>query len=72
MKVTALIPDDLVNEVKDLTHGKNITESLIFALSEWIRMQKLKKLKDKIKSTPLSFQKGFSAESVRSLNRKTT
>jgi len=46
MKVTALIPDDLVNEVKDLTHGKNITESLIFALSEWIRIQKLKKLKN--------------------------
>ena len=72
MKVTVLIPDEIINEVKDLTHGKNITESIIIALTEWIRMQKLKKLKDKIKSTPLSFQPEFSADSVRSLNRKTT
>ena len=72
MKVTALIPDEIVNEVKELTHGKNITESLILALSEWIKMQKLKQLKEKIKSNPLSFQKGFSADSVRSINRKTS
>ena len=72
MKVTALIPDEIVNEIKDLTHGKNITESLVIALTEWIRMQKLKNLKAKIKSTPLSFQTGFSADSVRALNRKTS
>jgi len=72
MKITALIPDEIINDVKDLTHGKNITESLIVALTEWIRMQKLKKIKDKIKAAPLSFQTEFSADSVRSLNRKTT
>jgi hypothetical protein len=72
MKVTALIPDEIINDVKDLTHGKNITESLILALTEWVRMKKLKKLKDKIKATPLSFQTEFSADSVRALNRKKT
>ena len=70
MKVTALIPDEIIKDVKELTHGKNITESLIAALSEWIRIQKLKKLKEKVKSAPLSFQNGFSADTVRTLNRK--
>jgi hypothetical protein len=72
MKVTALIPDEIVKEVKELTHGKNITESLVLALTEWIRIQKLKNIKEKIKSAPLSFQTGFSADSVRSVNRKTS
>ena len=72
MKVTALIPDEIVNEVKELTHGKNITESLVLALTEWIRIQKLKNLKEKIKTTPLSFKAGFSADSVRLVNRKTS
>ncbi len=43
MKVTALIPDELVNEVKYLTQGKNITESLTIALNEWVENQKSKK-----------------------------
>ncbi|GJQ60920.1 MAG: hypothetical protein SCALA701_37210 [Candidatus Scalindua sp.] len=37
VKVTALIPDNLIMEVKEYTKGKNITESLIKALSEWIK-----------------------------------
>lgn len=43
MKVTALIPDELVEEVKHLTQGKNITDSLIIALNEWVESQKTKK-----------------------------
>jgi hypothetical protein len=70
MKVTALIPDDLINEVKELSHGKNITESLIFALREWSRLQKLKNLKEKIKVNPLSFSDNFSAHNIREINRK--
>lgn len=70
MKVTALIPDELVHEVKDLAHGKNITESLIFALREWSSIQKLKKLKDRVRKHPISFRKGFSAYNIRALNRK--
>jgi len=44
MKVTALIPDELVAEVKQLTQGKNITESLIIALDEWVAIQKRRKI----------------------------
>jgi hypothetical protein len=69
MKVTALIPDELVKEVKELTSGKNLTESLITALRDWTRIQKLQSLRKKIKKTPLQFTRGFSAESIRNLNR---
>ena len=32
MKVTALIPEDIIAETKKFTGGKNITESLLIAL----------------------------------------
>lgn len=70
MKVTALIPDDLINEVKDLAHGKNITESLIVALREWSSIQKIKLLKEKLRENPLSFKKDFSARKIREINRQ--
>lgn len=69
MKVTALIPDDLVKEVKELASGKNLTESLIIALREWLSIQKIRGLRKKVKKNPLHFSHGFSAESIRSLNR---
>lgn len=69
MKVTALIPDELVKEVKELASGKNLTESLITALREWTRIQKLRTLRTKVKKAPLQFTSGFSAESIRKLNR---
>jgi hypothetical protein len=71
MKVTALIPDDLINEVKDFAHGKNITESLIVALREWSSIQKIKLLKEKIRKQPLSFKKDFPAGKVCEINRQT-
>lgn len=70
MKVTALIPDDLVNEVKDLAHGKNTTESLIIALREWSSLQKLKRLRERVRQHPLDFSEGYSAATARSLNRE--
>ncbi len=69
MKVTALIPDDLVNEVKEVASGKNLTESLIIALREWLNIQKLRTLREKVKKKPLKFTSGFSSDSVRDLNR---
>ncbi len=69
MKVTALIPDNLIEEVKEYTKGKNITESLIKALSEWIKMQKIKKLNNAVSKTPLKFRKNFSPQKTRIINR---
>jgi len=70
MKVTALLPDDLIQEVKKLSGGKNITESILIALQDYIAQQRIRKAMQKIKDKPLQFREGFSAEKVRSLNRE--
>ncbi len=72
MKVTAILPDDLINKVKHYSKGKNITESLIIALMDWIALQKIKELNKKMKKEPLKFKKDFSADKVRSINRELT
>ncbi|AMX58952.1 MULTISPECIES: hypothetical protein [Leptospira] len=69
MKVTAILPDDLIAEVQKYSGGKNITDSLQKALSEWLKQAKIKNLNAKLHKTPLSFQEGFSGENIRGLNR---
>jgi hypothetical protein len=70
MKVTALIPDNIVNDVKQYAGGKNLTECLIVALEDWISLKKIKELNQKIKSNPLKFTENFSSDTIRELNRK--
>ena len=70
MKITAIIPDKIITDVRDLTQSKNLTESLIKALSEWISFQKIKRMNLEIKKKPLRFNDNFSANSVRDLNRR--
>lgn len=67
MKVTAILPDNLISEIKKLSHGKNITESLKIALNEWVYTQHLKHLNSEIKRKPLTFK--YSSEDIRKLNR---
>lgn len=69
MKVTANLPDKLIFDVKELTQGKNITDSIELALSEWTKLAKLKKLNLLVQKKPFSFSKGFSAATVRKLNQ---
>lgn len=69
MKVTALIPDKLVQTVKAKTHGKNITDALVIALKEWLALKQVIALNDRIARHPLRFSKGFSASKVRLANR---
>lgn len=69
MKITALLPDDLVDEVRKLTKAKNTTESLISALSEWVAIQRIKELNKEVEQHPLVFEEGFSATSIRGINR---
>ena len=69
MKVTALIPDELIIEVKHYAGGKNLTESLISALKEWVSLRKIKELNKQIKKKPLQFMDDFSADTIRSVNR---
>ena len=70
MKVTALIPDDLVKDVKQYAGGKNITESLITALEEWLSLKKSKHLNEDIMKKPLEFSKNFSVIKNREINRR--
>ncbi|AYV56991.1 hypothetical protein [Leptospira kmetyi] len=69
MKVTAILPDDLVAEIQKYSGGKNITDSLQKALTEWLKQAKIRNLNTKLNKSPLSFRENFSAETVRNLNR---
>jgi len=69
MKVTAIISDELIKEVKKLTGGKNITDSVTIALKEWLALKKVKELNHLIKEEPLEFDACFSAEKVRKTSR---
>ena len=56
MKITALIPDELVADVQQFTQGKTIADSLIKALSEWVSIQKIKSLNTEVAKSPLVFK----------------
>ncbi|MBI2027184.1 MAG: DUF2191 domain-containing protein [Deltaproteobacteria bacterium] len=70
MKVTALLPDELVDDIRSLSKRKTLTEALIYVLDEWRSMKKLQFLTKQLKAHPLKFQQGLSAHKIRSLNRK--
>ncbi len=69
MKITALIPEELIDEVKRYSGGKNITESLIIALNEYINQKKIDYLIDSVQKEPLVLKEGFTAYSIRNVNR---
>lgn len=68
MKVTAIIPDGLVNEVKYYSKGKNITDSMIIALKEWLSLKHLTDLNSQVLAQPLEFE--ANASSIREANRQ--
>jgi hypothetical protein len=70
MKVTAIIPDEIINDVRKYTEGKNITDSLIKALNDWLYAKRIENLNDRLSNNPLQFQEGFSAEQIRNLNNR--
>ena len=70
MKVTALIPEDIIADTRKFTGGKNITESLLIALRDFVGRQKIKRLVRKLKTNPLEFEKGFTADGISKLDRQ--
>lgn len=70
MKITALIPDDIVADVQKYTEGKNITDSLVKALSDWLYIKRIQKMNSEIKEEPLQFADGFNVEQLRELNNR--
>jgi len=63
MKVTALIPDELVKEVQNLSNAKNITEAMIVALNSYVSLEKLKAMGETIGEKPLKFK--YTAQEIR-------
>lgn len=70
MKVTAIIPDNIIRDVQKFTQGKNITDSLIKALNDWLYTRRMDSLNAELSDNPVQFQEGFSAESIRNLNKR--
>ncbi len=70
MKVTALIPDEIVRSVQKQTGSKTITEGLVIALRQWLETQQLRSLNRELKKKPLKFRAGFRPEQARELNRR--
>ena len=68
MKVTAIIPDELVRESQILSNAKNITDAMIIALNNYVSLQKLKAMGEKINKSPLQFK--HTAQEIRDINRQ--
>ncbi len=70
MKVTAIIPDEIINDIQKFTKGKNITDSLVKALNDWLYVKRIEMLNKELSTEPVNFKEGFTAEGVRKLNNK--
>ena len=67
MKVTAMIADDLISDVKQYTRSSTVTEAITIALKDWVDIYNIKELNKQIKQTPIYINDG---QSIRELNRK--
>jgi hypothetical protein len=67
MKVTAIIEDALVNNVKEFTHSSTVTEAITIALKDWIDIYNIKELNKKISRNPVIIENG---SGIRRVNRK--
>jgi Lhr-like helicase len=66
MKVTALIADELVNDVKAYTRSSTVTEAITIALKDWLDIHNIKELNKKIAQEPISINNG---QQIRDINR---
>jgi len=58
MKVTAMIPDELINTVKEYTQNATITEAITIVLKDWIDIHNTKELNKKIAQNPVFVDNG--------------
>jgi hypothetical protein len=66
MKVTAIIADDLVNNVKAYTRSSTVTEAITIALKNWVDIFNIKELNKKIIQNPICIDNG---NQIREINR---
>ena len=66
MKVTAIIADDLVNNVKAYTRSSTVTEAITIALKDWLDIHNIKELNKQISQSPIYINNG---QQIREINR---
>ena len=66
MKVTAIIADDLVNNVKAYTRSSTVTEAITIALKDWLDLYNIKELNKKISENPIHID---NYRQIREINR---
>ena len=66
MKVTAIIADDLVNDVKAYTRSSTVTEAITIALKDWLDIYNIKELNKQIAQNPICINNG---QQIREINR---
>jgi hypothetical protein len=66
MKVTAIIADDLINNVKAYTRSSTITEAITIALKDWVDIFNIRELNKKIIQNPICIDNGHQ---IREINR---
>lgn len=67
MKITALLPEEMIKEAMELSRAATITDALKTALVHYISIEKIKQASESIVSKPLEFY--YSAEELRSKNQ---
>jgi hypothetical protein len=70
MKVTAILPDTLVADVRQLARGKTLTDSLKTALEDWTRNKRAVALSKVVRKNPLTFSQSARQGTLRELNRR--
>jgi len=66
MKVTAIIADELVNNVKTYSRSSTVTEAITIALKDWLDVYNIKELNKKISQNPIYIENG---QQIREMNR---
>jgi len=66
MKVTAILADDLVNNVKAYTQSSTVTEAITIALQDWLDIYTLKELNKQIARNPIY----INGQHIRETNRR--
>ena len=66
MKVTAILADELISNVKAYTRSSTITEGITIALKEWVDLYNIKELNRQVKQNPIIIKHG---QTIRKINR---
>jgi hypothetical protein len=70
MKLTALVADELLDEVKLRAGFATTTECVVFALQEWVAAKRLSEVASELRRKPLRFVDGFSGARARKQSRR--